>query len=77
MVGSAFSPPDIQVSPSATVTFTNQDNITHNVTFTATNITSTGNYSSGAKTVVMPAAAGTYAYRCTIHAGMQGTVKVQ
>ncbi len=77
MVGSTFSPADIQVSPGATVTFTNQDNFNHNATFTATNITSTGNFSSGAKSVVMPATAGTYAYRCTIHSGMQGTVKVQ
>ena len=77
MTGSAFSPPDIQVAPGATVTFTNQDNFNHNVTFTAAGITSIPNYSSGAKTAVMPAAAGTYAYRCTIHPGMQGTVKVQ
>jgi plastocyanin len=27
--------------------------------------------------VVMPATAGTYAYTCTIHGGMNGTVKVQ
>jgi plastocyanin len=77
MVGSAFSPPDIQVSPGATVTFTNQDNIQHNVTFSSSSVPSTGNFSSGAKTVVMPTAAGTYDYHCSLHAGMQGTVKVQ
>jgi plastocyanin len=77
MSGSAFNPPAIQVAPGATVTYTNQDGIDHNVTFSSTAVTSTGNFSSGSKTVVMPGTPGTYAYHCTIHAGMAGTVVVQ
>lgn len=76
LTGNAFSPPAIQVSPGATVTYTNLDGIDHNVTFSSTAITSTGNFSTGAKAVVMPTAAGTYAYHCTIHSGMNGSVVV-
>jgi plastocyanin len=78
MVNSAFVPPAISVSPGAVVTFTNNDNNTaHNVTFTSTAIGATPDYNSGARTLTMPTATGTYPYRCTLHAGMSGTVTVQ
>jgi plastocyanin len=77
LTGSQFVPPAITVAPSATVTFTNNDGIDHNVTFANNSITSIGNFSSGARTAVMPAAAATYSYNCTLHAGMNGTVRVQ
>lgn len=74
---SLFNPADIVVSPSAVVTFTNADGISHNVVFANTAITSVAPWTSGDRTVSMPATAGTYNYTCTIHAGMSGTVKVQ
>lgn len=77
MQNTAFTPPDIQVSPSATVTFTNRDGFNHNVTFSNNALTSIGDFATGARTTTMPATPGTYAYHCTIHAGMVGTVKVQ
>jgi plastocyanin len=77
MSGSRFAPAAIRVSPGAVVTFTNSDGIAHNVTFTSTAVSSTGDFTTGAKTVTMPAAAATYAYSCTLHAGMNGTVQVQ
>ena len=77
LLNTAFNPPDIRVSPSAVVTWTNQDAVNHNVTFSDASIGTTGNFSSGAKTLAMPSAPGTYNYRCTIHAGMSGTVQVQ
>lgn len=77
MQSSAFTPPDIVVSPGAVVTFTNNDGINHNVTFSSTSIQSTATFNSGSRTVTMPTAAGTYSYTCTLHAGMNGTVKVQ
>jgi plastocyanin len=77
LLNSAFTPSAIQVSPSATVTFTNSDNTTHNVTFSNATIGASGDFNSGSKTLVMPAATGTYAFHCTIHAGMTGSVVVQ
>jgi plastocyanin len=73
----AFAPAAIVVSPGATVTWTNNDNTNHNVTFSSTSIASTTEFASGSKAVVMPTTAGTYAYTCTLHGGMNGTVKVQ
>ncbi len=72
-----FDPVDIVVAPSATITFSNADGIAHNVSFANQTITSVPNWSTGDRTVAMPAATGTYGYTCTIHAGMNGTVKVQ
>ena len=73
----AFSPRSIQVSPGSTVQFTNNDGITHNITFSSASITGATDFSSGIRSVVMPVAPGTYAYHCTIHAGMAGTITVQ
>ncbi len=74
--GNAFSPGVIRVTPGATVTFTNLDGINHNLTFTSGGITSVGNFSTGSRQVAMPTAPGTYDFRCTIHAGMNGSVQV-
>jgi plastocyanin len=73
----AFSPKAIQVSPSATVSFTNNDGIAHNVTFSSASVTGVSDFATGTRTVVMPAGPGTYAYHCTIHGGMTGSVLVQ
>ena len=74
----AFTPTAIKVAPGATVTWTNSDNITHNVTFAAAaNSIKISDFASGSSTLQMPATAGTYSYRCTIHSGMTGTVTVQ
>ena len=72
-----FDPVDIVVVPSATITFSNADGRDHNVSFANQTITSVTNWSTGDRTVAMPAATGTYAYTCTLHGGMNGTVKVQ
>jgi plastocyanin len=73
----SFNPGDIQVSPAAVVTFTNNDNTAHNVTFNNGAIASVGNFNSGSRTVTMPSTAGTYTYGCTIHSGMNGSVLVK
>ena len=77
MLNVAFSPASIQVAAAAVVTFTNNDGFAHNVTFDNSAIGTTGNYNSGAKTLTMPAVAGTYPYKCTLHASMTGTVTVK
>jgi plastocyanin len=73
----AFTPASIVVSSGSVVTFTNNDNITHNVTFANTSVGTSGNFSSGVKSLTMPATAGVYTYKCTIHGSMTGTVTVQ
>jgi len=75
---SSFTPAAIVVSKGAVVSFTNQDNTAHNVTFNGTDGgTNIADFATGTKTSTMPNTAGTYSYRCTIHAGMNGTVTVQ
>ena len=73
----AFSPGAIRVAAGATVQFTNNDGINHNVTFSSNTITGATDFATGTRSVVMPATAGTYAYHCTIHPGMTGSVVVQ
>jgi plastocyanin len=73
---STFDPQTVTIVPNGTVTWTFQ--ALHNVTFTGTAPTG-GNIpdqqsGSVARTF---ATAGTYDYRCTIHAGMTGRVTVQ
>lgn len=77
ILGSDFNPENIVVPPSSQVTFTNSDGFAHNVTFDNTAVTSVASFTTGTRTVTMPATIATYAYRCTLHAGMTGTVKVQ
>jgi plastocyanin len=75
--GIAFGPAAIRVSPGAVVTWTNNDNINHNVTFSDATVGAVANFSTGSKTLTMPTTTGTYAYHCTIHANMTGTVEVK
>ncbi|MEP6989527.1 MAG: plastocyanin/azurin family copper-binding protein [bacterium] len=73
----AFNPSSIQVSAGAVVTYTNSDGIAHNVTFSSATIGGTGDFTTGAKTLTMPTAAGSYDYHCSIHPGMTGSVTVK
>ena len=71
-----FNPTSITVAVNATVTWTNKDNVGHNVTsdsgWFASSTIDPGNTYSHQFT-----AAGTYQYRCTIHQNMNGTVIVR
>jgi plastocyanin len=70
-----FTPPDIQVSPGTTVTWTWAAGAsTHNVTFND-GVTS-NDRASGSYTRTF-ASAGTFPYSCTLHPGMTGTVTVK
>ncbi len=76
-----FSPAHIQVALGTTVTWTNQDNVPHNVTISPVVITSSGNWESG---LLYPGQSftytftsrGTFLYHCQEHPGMTGTVIV-
>ena len=77
--GNRFTPEDILVSTGATVTWTWDAGVEHNVTFPSTgpvNVAS-DTQATGTFQVTMPTAAALYTYQGTIHAGMNGSVTVQ
>jgi plastocyanin len=76
MMNIAFNPGTLTVSAGTTVTWQNNDGITHTST-SDTGVWDTGNIAGGtSKSVTFPNA-GTFKYHCTIHAGMTGTIVVQ
>jgi plastocyanin len=70
-----FAPTAIVVDVGATVTWTNDDNFTHNVTFDGQ---PGAQLKPGESTTKTFSTAGTYHYQCTLHPqNMQGTVTVR
>jgi plastocyanin len=74
----SFVPATVTIARFGTVTWTNESGYAHNVTFTPrtgapTNIPDMTAGSASRNFTV----AGTFSYRCTNHAGMQGDVVVQ
>jgi len=74
----SFAPASVTITRGGTVTWSNGNGVAHNVTFaSATGApANTGNFSSGTVSRTFNTA-GDYSYSCTIHSGMNGTVKVQ
>lgn len=70
---SNFVPQSITVNSGTTVTWTNQDNITHNVKFDSV---SSPNLSQGQSFEFKFETPGTYEYHCSIHPDMTGVVIV-
>ena len=75
MKGLAFDPTSLTVPTGSKVTWTNNDTTAHTVTFDDGSADS-GNIAPGSTFDHTFAAAGTFAYHCTIHAFMKGTVTV-
>jgi len=74
----AFSPSSITVSAGTTVTWTNNDSVTHTVTSTGGPVSfSSGEIPAGQTWQHTFDNAGTYTYMCSIHTYMTGTVVVQ
>jgi plastocyanin len=75
----AFSPAALTVAPGSTVTVTNKDSTAHTVTSDANpKAFDTGHIQASATTTfTAPAKPGSYAYSCTIHPFMHGTLTVQ
>ncbi len=74
----AYHPPTLSVAAGTVVTWTNLDNARHSATFTSAAIGATPIFISGAQSLTMPSAAGTYAYHCAIHgSAMTGTITVR
>ena len=81
--GAGYEPPEVTVSPGATVVWDNQDNALHTAT-SGESPTPDGKFDSGivganqpSKQVMMPTQPGEYKYFCTLHPFLQGTVIVQ
>jgi plastocyanin len=72
----AFDPSATTVPLNSTVTWTWATQITHNVTFSNASLGTSGDKSSGSFAKTFPNV-GAFAYHCTIHPGMEGTVTVQ
>jgi plastocyanin len=76
MAGFAFDPATITVEVGDSVTWRNEDSAPHTATADDGSF-DTGNVASGADDSVTFDRAGTFAYTCTIHPSMRGTVVVQ
>jgi len=76
MMNIAFNPGTLTVSTGTTVTWQNNDGVTHTST-SDTGVWDAGNIAPGASKNVTFSNAGTFKYDCSIHAGMTGTIVVQ
>jgi len=72
----AFTPATLTVTAGTTVTWNNSDYMTHTVTADDGSFDS-GNIATGSKFTKLFSTAGTYAYHCSIHAGMKATIVVK
>lgn len=73
----AFANPDLHVKVGDTVVWTNQDTAPHTVTSDTGNELMSPTLSNGQSYSHTFTTAGTYAYHCTIHSMMKGTVTVE
>lgn len=74
--GMAFNPPSLTVPVNTTVTWTNNDGITHTVT-SDTGVFSSGNIGGGGTFSFTFTTAGTFPYHCSIHTEMVAIIIVQ
>ena len=76
IVNMAFTPATITVTAGTTVTWNNNDNITHTVTADDDSYDS-GNIGAGSSFTRTFSIAGSYPYHCTIHPSMKATIVVR
>jgi len=75
--GFAFNAPDIKIKIGSTVTWTNDDNVTHTVNeIDGKTGPNSGNLSPGSTYKFNYNSTGTFHYHCNIHEDMLGTVTV-
>ncbi|MGC6476860.1 MAG: cupredoxin domain-containing protein [Ilumatobacteraceae bacterium] len=74
--GFSFAPSALTVQVGDTVTWTNLDSATHTVTFNGSPSISSGGLQEGGTHSVTFDSVGTYAYGCSPHAYMEGTITV-
>ena len=76
LTSTAYAPNPATVPVGTQVTWTNNDNTTHDSTAVDRSF-STGSIAPGASATVTLQKAGSITYYCTIHPGMTGTIQVQ
>ena len=73
----AFAPASLTVKVGSTVTWTNKDSATHTVAWDDGSQGSGSLTADGAPYTQTFATAGTFAYHCSIHSSMKGTIVVE
>lgn len=73
----AFSPATLTVAVGTTVTWTNLDSVTHRLLSDSGGEIDSPSMNNGDTYTHTFSTAGTYAYHCSIHTSMKGTVIVQ
>jgi plastocyanin len=76
MGSKAYNPSPVSVATGTTVTWTNNDGIVHTSTSDGSGWSS-GILAPGASFAFTFQTAGTFAYHCTVHPSMVGTIVVQ
>jgi plastocyanin len=77
MKGIAFKPASVTINKGDTVTWTNGDQVGHDVTADDFNSGDPGGIGNGESYKYTFKTAGTFDYVCTVHPGMKGTVIVK
>lgn len=72
-----YSPADVEVAAGGSVTWTNNDDAPHTVSFDDEALTDSGELAKGDDFSTTFDEAGDFAYICAIHPDMKGTVTVQ
>ena len=72
----AFVPDEADIAVGATITWTNNDVVTH-TSVSDNGVSNSGNVAPGRQFSVTFTTAGTFPYHCTIHPGMVGSVVVR
>lgn len=73
----AFSPSSLTIKPGDTVIWTNKDSMSHTVTSDSGNELISSTINNGGTYSHVFSTAGTFAYHCSIHTSMKGTIIVQ
>jgi plastocyanin len=77
MQNNTFNPATKTVAAGTTITWLNKDGYTHTVTSNTPGLFSSGNIAGGGSFTHTFSTAGSFAYHCTLHSGMTGTVTAQ
>ena len=77
MQNTAFTPASKTVTVGTTITWTNKDNVSHDVTSSTAGLFTSPTMGKDATFSYKFDVAGTYGYKCTFHPGMSGTIIVQ